>query len=300
MTSNHLFSERETAVIALLTRGMSNKQIALSLGLSVRTVEFHLTNIYAKLSVASRAEAIVALAETHRWESTVDEGQHRTEDTTGLQPTRRIPMRTLPYIGAVSLALLLVALLVMTKILTPSSAPVPTHFSSATATSSPPPPTATSTSTNAPSSAAFHTPPLSYTSATGIAVEVSEFAYGPNCLRLQTLVSGLQAPNGTRTEDALYALFSDVSLFDAVASLPLNLTQIGGGGGGGQAADGSVFIGQEAVYIFSPQLSPEGLVLLTIELFTEDNLGFDGPLTFNLQAIPSDLENCGFQGSLGP
>jgi hypothetical protein len=91
-----------------------------------------------------------------------------------------------------------------------------------------------------------------------------------------------------------------MNLFDPFAPLPLELAQIGGGGGGGQAADGSVFIGQEAVYIFSPQLSPEGLVLLTVELITEENLGFDAPLTFNLQAIPSQRENCGFQGSLGP
>ena len=39
MNSKPRFTERESAVIGLLTRGMSNKGIAVSLGVSVRTVE---------------------------------------------------------------------------------------------------------------------------------------------------------------------------------------------------------------------------------------------------------------------
>ena len=48
------FSKREKDVVRLLLRGKSNKQIALELGISNRTVEFHLSNIYAKLGVNSR------------------------------------------------------------------------------------------------------------------------------------------------------------------------------------------------------------------------------------------------------
>lgn len=55
------FSEREKAVIDLLLQGKSNKQIALSLGVTNRTVEFHLGNIFAKLGVRSRSEAILMI-----------------------------------------------------------------------------------------------------------------------------------------------------------------------------------------------------------------------------------------------
>jgi DNA-binding NarL/FixJ family response regulator len=43
----------------LVARGMSNKDIAVHLGLTVRTVKAHLSNIFVKLDVASRTEAIL-------------------------------------------------------------------------------------------------------------------------------------------------------------------------------------------------------------------------------------------------
>jgi DNA-binding CsgD family transcriptional regulator len=55
------FSEREQEVIDLLVQGKSNKQIALHLKISNRTVEFHLSNIYSKLNVSSRTEAVLLL-----------------------------------------------------------------------------------------------------------------------------------------------------------------------------------------------------------------------------------------------
>ena len=57
------FSERENEVIKLLLQGKSNKQMALALYITESTVESHLTKIYAKLSVSSRAEAIIKLGE---------------------------------------------------------------------------------------------------------------------------------------------------------------------------------------------------------------------------------------------
>lgn len=61
--SIRLLSRRENEVLGLLLQGKSNKQIALSLGVSQHTVEFHLKNIYAKLQVNSRIELILKLGE---------------------------------------------------------------------------------------------------------------------------------------------------------------------------------------------------------------------------------------------
>ena len=53
-------------VLRLLAEGLTNHQIARRLGLSVRTVEAHLTHIYAKLGVGSRTEAAL-LAQRKGW-----------------------------------------------------------------------------------------------------------------------------------------------------------------------------------------------------------------------------------------
>jgi len=54
-----LLSERELEVLKLAAKGMSNKDIAEELFLSVRTVQSHLANIFTKLDVGSRTEAIL-------------------------------------------------------------------------------------------------------------------------------------------------------------------------------------------------------------------------------------------------
>jgi DNA-binding NarL/FixJ family response regulator len=51
-------TERELAVLRALGEGRSNKEIAKSLWLAEQTVKFHLTNIYRKLDVSSRTEAV--------------------------------------------------------------------------------------------------------------------------------------------------------------------------------------------------------------------------------------------------
>jgi ATP/maltotriose-dependent transcriptional regulator MalT len=47
---------QEQAVARLVAVGMSNRQVAAELFVSVKTVQFHLTHVYAKLGVGSRAE----------------------------------------------------------------------------------------------------------------------------------------------------------------------------------------------------------------------------------------------------
>jgi len=51
-------SKREMTILQALQSGLSNKQIAKELFLAEQTVKFHLTNIYRKLGVNSRTEAV--------------------------------------------------------------------------------------------------------------------------------------------------------------------------------------------------------------------------------------------------
>jgi NarL family two-component system response regulator LiaR len=53
-------STRELEVLKLTARGLSNKDIALALGIKLRTIKGHLADIFSKLRVASRTEAVIA------------------------------------------------------------------------------------------------------------------------------------------------------------------------------------------------------------------------------------------------
>ncbi|NDJ61705.1 MAG: response regulator transcription factor, partial [Chloroflexi bacterium] len=53
-------SDRELEVLRLLAQGMSNRDIAARLFLSVGTVKVHARNIYGKLGVSNRTEAVTA------------------------------------------------------------------------------------------------------------------------------------------------------------------------------------------------------------------------------------------------
>ena len=55
-------SSREVNVLNQVARGLSNKQIALKLGISDKTVRNHLANIYRKLELRSRTEAMLCAA----------------------------------------------------------------------------------------------------------------------------------------------------------------------------------------------------------------------------------------------
>ena len=50
---------RELDVLRAAARGLGNKQIGAELGMSARTVQTHLTRVFAKLSVGSRTEAVL-------------------------------------------------------------------------------------------------------------------------------------------------------------------------------------------------------------------------------------------------
>jgi NarL family two-component system response regulator LiaR len=51
-------SERETEVLVLAARGLSNHHIATELNLAESTVKRHLANVYQEIGVGSRSEAV--------------------------------------------------------------------------------------------------------------------------------------------------------------------------------------------------------------------------------------------------
>jgi len=65
-TSKHPFSPREHQVLTLAAQGLTNKEIAYRLGISERTVQFHMNSIFNKTTTNSRTEA-VALAMRNGW-----------------------------------------------------------------------------------------------------------------------------------------------------------------------------------------------------------------------------------------
>lgn len=103
---NPKFSKREKEVTKFLLEGKSNKQIAHKLGISVRTVEFHLSNIYTRLNTRSRTEAVIKLTELNlrktagkntskvlRKSTVTKKGQ--LVENEGNQIKRRFPMKNL-------------------------------------------------------------------------------------------------------------------------------------------------------------------------------------------------------------
>ncbi len=51
-------TQREKSIIRLISEGLSNREVSQQLGITERTVEYHLSNLYSKMLVSSRAEAV--------------------------------------------------------------------------------------------------------------------------------------------------------------------------------------------------------------------------------------------------
>jgi DNA-binding NarL/FixJ family response regulator len=62
---DHL-TPREKELLTALAKGDSNDQIARALGLSINTVKFHLRNLYDKLAIRNRAQAVAFYYSTTR------------------------------------------------------------------------------------------------------------------------------------------------------------------------------------------------------------------------------------------
>ena len=54
----HQLSRKERAMLEALSTGLTNRELSKELGVTVNTVKFHLSNLYEKLGVKNRAQAI--------------------------------------------------------------------------------------------------------------------------------------------------------------------------------------------------------------------------------------------------
>jgi DNA-binding NarL/FixJ family response regulator len=62
---NFHLTDRELEVLVLLAEGLTNQQSALRLSISQSTLKYHMTNIYQKLGVQTRSEALVLAAKNN-------------------------------------------------------------------------------------------------------------------------------------------------------------------------------------------------------------------------------------------
>jgi DNA-binding CsgD family transcriptional regulator len=89
-------SNREAEVAELVTKGLSNKEVANQLFVTEKTVKFHLTNIYKKMNVKSRSQLIV-------WcmpHMSFQENEADMPATTTVQPLATAPQATPSVIPA--------------------------------------------------------------------------------------------------------------------------------------------------------------------------------------------------------
>jgi DNA-binding CsgD family transcriptional regulator len=72
---------RQTQILRLISRGVTDKEIASTLGISVKTVQTHLYRLYRKLGVTNRAHAVTLWLHSQSDESHAAPEQARREST---------------------------------------------------------------------------------------------------------------------------------------------------------------------------------------------------------------------------
>ena len=128
------FSQREKEVIESLLQGKSNKQIALALGISPNTVEYHLKKIYKKLQVNSRTEAVLQLGKsvvshtpsTPR-ESAVEMNSKNADNGVKSVSTRRISLKKIYAVVGTLLIIISALVLFFVNRPDPSAEGTPTN-----------------------------------------------------------------------------------------------------------------------------------------------------------------------------
>ncbi|HTX79336.1 MAG TPA: helix-turn-helix transcriptional regulator [Longilinea sp.] len=209
MEKNDIFSQREMGVIAHLLKGESNKQIASALGVSISTVEFHLGNIYAKLGVNSRAEAILKLSEAGPGNSIGTErsnpGEPRVEKTgkgseNGMQliSPQRTPMKRTIYLLGTCLLGVALAVWLFFAVLYPAAKRMAISRQSVQSSSSTETPMAAAMTTT-PGVLVAQTPTV-YTvvvDTSTVSLALNWFYIDSSRVYLDATISGFPLPDGT-------------------------------------------------------------------------------------------------------
>ncbi|MDP2660841.1 MAG: helix-turn-helix transcriptional regulator [Dehalococcoidia bacterium] len=63
-----VLTQRETEVLRSVALGLGNREIGISLGISLRKVNAHMTNIFEKLEVNLRMDAVATLYSLAYWQ----------------------------------------------------------------------------------------------------------------------------------------------------------------------------------------------------------------------------------------
>jgi len=92
-------TKTEEIVYNHLIMGKNNKTIAESLFVGEKTVKFHLTTVYRKLGVNSRAEAIAASIGTHRMRESVTHENPTKGEINKMSFIERLPSKESPSSG---------------------------------------------------------------------------------------------------------------------------------------------------------------------------------------------------------
>ncbi|MDO8689619.1 MAG: helix-turn-helix transcriptional regulator [Dehalococcoidia bacterium] len=61
-------TQRETEILRLVAFGQGNREVGVSLGISLRTVKVHMANIFEKLGVNRRMDAVAMLSTRDYWQ----------------------------------------------------------------------------------------------------------------------------------------------------------------------------------------------------------------------------------------
>jgi len=113
MTEKSPLSQREMEILQLLAQGKSNKEIASDLVISVNTVKVHISNIFQKINVSSRAEAMVFALENGYIEDPrqeTPEPQIITKFVEAQEPKWLIWLRKFWWVVIIGLVVLVIAL----------------------------------------------------------------------------------------------------------------------------------------------------------------------------------------------
>src|SRR5688572_5130382 len=92
MQPSEQLTMREKEILARLANGLSDKQIATELFLSPNTVRWHNRQIYSKLGISSRTQAIASAKGTDLLEKPVSKSP---------SPEHNLPAQTTPFIGRI-------------------------------------------------------------------------------------------------------------------------------------------------------------------------------------------------------